>query len=340
MVMEETPVIELQAAFTQDSGGDMALHTEISPDDVLQANEQAIVQPVVGPDTDSMDVDQPDTASPSPPTSPLPIDAIHVSLAETSHAVNVALLAATIAAIELDFTEDLEREALEKHKITMVRGCAAGNVVMAAVAIANVARIAAAEAPVTALQDAVIAAEGTVASMAKIVAVVVVEIEITQGKAKEMTAAREIAEVHARECGTTAVLAIEKARIAKQAFTGADESEDGAVINDNSDNGEGMTPEASGTPDNARKRAVNAIAPTTPAAHAALEAITHELKPKWKSGKGHTDPGLDLLTHNRLELMKSCLWMFVDPTDGKSWIAASQHAVHAAQHGPYFAKKL
>jgi hypothetical protein len=301
MVTEETPVTELQAAFTQDSGGDMALHTKISPDDVLQANEQAIVQPVVGPNADSMDVDQPDTASPSPPTSPLPIDAIHVSLAETSHAVNVALLAATIAAIELDCAEDLEREALEKHGITMACGCAAGNAVMAVVAIANVARIAAAEAPVTALQDAVIASEGTVALTVKIAAVVVAEIEITQGKTKEMTAAREIAEVHARECGTTAVLAIEKAWIAKQAvegFIGADESKDGAVINGDSNNGEGMTPEASGTPDDARKRVANAIAPTTPAVHAALEAITHELKPKWKSGKGHTNPGLDLLMCN------------------------------------------
>jgi hypothetical protein len=140
-----------------------------------------------------------------------------------------------------------------------------------------------------------------------------------------------------------AILEMEAARAIIEDVPSTDESEDGAIVDGNDgDDNEDTTSKTSSDPSNSedKKRAANLTPPNMVAAWSALEDIKGELKPKWKNGKGYMDLGLDLLTHNCLKMMKSCLWIYIDPTGAESWIATSQHAAHAAQCGPYFAWKL
>lgn len=78
--------------------------------------------------------------------------------------------------------------------------------------------------------------------------------------------------------------------------------------------------------------------PSVADALAALKAIKLVLKPRRECGIGSKDPRIDLLLRGRLDLMKMFLWHFVDSTDG--WIASSLAVAHAAERGPWLARKL
>jgi hypothetical protein len=89
--------------------------------------------------------------------------------------------------------------------------------------------------------------------------------------------------------------------------------------------------------------------PTIESAKAALTDIKVILNPMRKSGKGHKDPGLDLLLRKRLEAMQMFLWGYSDTesTDAghhgsirSKWTAASTRTAHALEKGPHFARNL
>ena len=306
--------------------------------------EEAVLEAAMNMDSDNIDVDQPANANSTPdPLTPSPPNLPNERVLVASKAVEGALLLAAVAAIELDHAEVLEHSAILKHKETAARGKAASEAVITALASVKVAKEAAAQLPVTVLCDAAMHAEATVAAMLKLALLAATEMNVTEAKMKEATATREIAETHACECSVAAILEMEAARAIREDVPGADESEDGAIVDGNDGNDkEDTTSQTPSDPSNSedKKHAANSTAPNMVAAQSALEDIKGELKPRRKNGKGYMDPRLDLLTHNHLEMMKSCLWIYVDPTGAESWIAASQHAAHAAQRGPYFARKL
>jgi len=78
--------------------------------------------------------------------------------------------------------------------------------------------------------------------------------------------------------------------------------------------------------------------PSLEDALAALKAIKLVLKPRRECGIGSKDPRIDLLLRGRLDLMKMFLWHFFDSTDG--WIVSSLAVAHAAERGPWLARKL
>jgi hypothetical protein len=78
--------------------------------------------------------------------------------------------------------------------------------------------------------------------------------------------------------------------------------------------------------------------PSLESARSALAGIKLVLNPPQDTGVGHKDPGYDLLLRGRLDLMKMFLWRYIDSLDG--WIASSLQVAHAAERGPWLAKRL
>ena len=84
------------------------------------------------------------------------------------------------------------------------------------------------------------------------------------------------------------------------------------------------------------------IPPSIDAARAAHAQLDEILNPRRKSGKGHKDPGLDLLLRSRLEAMKRFLWNYTNTASRfyEKWIAASIDTARASEKGPWFARRL
>jgi hypothetical protein len=124
-----------------------------------------------------------------------------------------------------------------------------------------------------------------------------------------------------------------------------DESEDGAVIEDVGDAPEGMDEGVDAVENDIdepfiAKNLARMVIDKAAAASALADLKLH-MKPKRNvKGDRYADPGFDSLTRIRLENMKSLLWVFVDPLNGKSWIDASLHVAHTVGRGQHFARKL
>jgi hypothetical protein len=78
--------------------------------------------------------------------------------------------------------------------------------------------------------------------------------------------------------------------------------------------------------------------PSIEDAQAALTAIKLILKPPRASGIGTKDPQIDLLLHGQLDLMKMFLANYVNSDN--SWITSSLAVAHAAERGPWLARRL
>ncbi|KAJ7110999.1 hypothetical protein C8R44DRAFT_742773 [Mycena epipterygia] len=83
-------------------------------------------------------------------------------------------------------------------------------------------------------------------------------------------------------------------------------------------------------------------APTVEAARAALEDITHVLRPKRKNGPGYIDPHLDPFTRSRIEGIQSLLALYThasSSTQGQ-WKKASVNVAITMQRGSYCARVI
>jgi len=79
----------------------------------------------------------------------------------------------------------------------------------------------------------------------------------------------------------------------------------------------------------------------------AYEDLQGILKPKRKTGPGHVDPGLNLITRERLEQVCQFLWNYVGPdttphggTISTSWMATSEQTARAVGRGSNLARNL
>jgi hypothetical protein len=159
--------------------------------------EGAVLEAAMNMDLDDIDVDQPANGNFTPdPLTPSPPDLPNERILVASKAIKGALLLAAVAAIELDHAKVLEQGAVQKYKKTAARGKAASEAVITALASEKVAKEAVAQLPVTALCDATMHADATVAATMKL-ALLAAEMDVTKAKIKEATATQEIAEIHA-----------------------------------------------------------------------------------------------------------------------------------------------
>ena len=217
----------------------------------------------------------------------------------------------------------------------------AANAATAAVNLAEAAKAAADYLPTSVSRNAAIQAAQAARDAIALAASAAVARGVTEDVLVAFNAEKDAVERKAREAATAVILAIQKNTVIPDIV---DESEDGAVIDDEAEvilGDEDNDADECDTGETGEQEAdTRFLAPTIPAAQSALKDIALLLRPKWKKGPGHVDPGLNPLTQRRLQWMEAFLWAYVDPEHGKEWIDASLHTAQTFQKGPHMARKL
>ncbi|KAK6969576.1 hypothetical protein R3P38DRAFT_2364312, partial [Favolaschia claudopus] len=124
------------------------------------------------------------------------------------------------------------------------------------------------------------------------------------------------------------------------------ENEDGGPVAPEDERYESMDDEPADGNTEDDTREYTFTSPTVERAQAALKLINDLLRPPRKTGAGYKKCELHLYTRTRLEWMASFLHLYCsEPPKGthsvqSRWISASLAAAHAAQKGPWAARKI